>query len=289
MSKPNARKDQQELIRLGLVESATRNDQKWLSVRYNQIHGPSPIFQAFENRNNEIGRIGKHIRHLTQEEAVRPKDICIIYNGKRIAEDLQTKLRPELSKIGIELSLQTNRPFERNENTLVMTTSHSYKGYESEVIIIPSVDQFVTGRGEILSNNLYVALTRARSLLAIYGTRNGCSSAKQIFDELELCLELLNSTPTIETEISRQDEFYDLLEQIGVKHQKWLQQLWKRFDIKQEPILNESGEVLAQPLFWFKDRQGKILACVDSGTGTGEEECRNKSIHWFEVGEQIFE
>jgi superfamily I DNA and RNA helicase len=225
--------------------------------------GELSLNQAYY-RTDEIDRIGKHIRHLTQEEAVRPRDICVIYNGKRIAEDLQKKLRPELKKIGIELSLQTNRPFERNDNTLVMTTSHSYKGYESEVIIIPCVDQYVTGRGKILSNNLYVAMTRARSLLAIYGTRNGSSSAKQIFDELELCVNLLNSTPTIETETSRQDDFNDLLEQIGVEHRKWLRQLWKRFDIKQEPILDDSGKVLAQPLFWLKHKSSLYVCHSDS-------------------------
>ncbi len=258
LSKDEDRKDQKELMSLGLVEASTRNDQLWLNVRYNQIHGPAPIFHAFDNRNDEIDRIGKHIRHLTQEEAVRPKDICIIYNGKRLAEDLQSKLGPTLSKIGIELSLQKNRPFERKDNTLVMTTSHSYKGYESEVVIIPGVDQFVTGQGAILANNLYVAMTRARSLLAIYGTRNGSSSTHQIFDTLDLCLDLLNAKAT-DFERSELDDFNDLLEQVGVKHRKWLQQLWKRFDVKQEPILDESGKVLAQPLFWFEHGDLKFM------------------------------
>lgn len=30
---------------------------------------------------------------------------------------------------------------------MLMTTAHSYKGYESEVVLIPGVDQFVTGQG----------------------------------------------------------------------------------------------------------------------------------------------
>ena len=169
-----------------------------------------------------------------------------------IRDSLQSKLGPTLSKIGIELSLQKNRPFERKDNTLVMTTSHSYKGYESEVIIIPGVDQFVTGQGLLLANNLYVAMTRARSLLAIYGTRNGSSSTHQIFNTLDLCLDLLNANAEVGLEQSELDDFNDLLEQVGVKHRKWLRQLWKRFDIKQEPILDESGKVLAQPLFWFE-------------------------------------
>ena len=251
LSKHEERKDQKELMKLGLVEASTRKDQPWLNVRYNQIHGPAPIFHSFDRRQDELDRISKHIAYLTQQEAVRPTDICIIYNGKRLAEDIQNKLGPEMAKIGIELSLQTNRPYERNENTLVMTTSHSYKGYESEVVIIPGVDQFVTGQGEILANNLYVAMTRARSLLAIYGTHDRSPATQQIFQTFDLCLDLLTSKPAIEIDTSKQDDYNDLLERIGAEHRKWLQNLWNKFEIKQEPILDDSGCIVAEPLFWF--------------------------------------
>ena len=198
LSGDGERKDQKELARLGLIDQTTRNGESWFSVRYNQVHGPKPIFHAFDNRNEEIEKIGKHIRYLTQEESVSPTDICIIYNGARLAEDLQSKLAPELAKIGIELSLQKNRAFERNSNTLVMTTSHSYKGYESEVVIVPGVDQFVTGKGAILANNLYVAMTRARSLLAIYGTRDSSAASQKIFASLERCIGQLESVPDVD-------------------------------------------------------------------------------------------
>ena len=253
------REDQKELGRLGLIERTTRDGDDWLSVRYNQIYGPSPIFHSFDNRNREIDRIGKHIQYLTREEAVRPTDICIIYNGKRMAADLEMKLAPALAQIGIELSLQKNRPFERNNNTLIMTTSHSYKGYESEVIIIPGVDQFVTGAGDILTSNLYVAMTRARSLLAVYGTKDSSTGAGEIFDSIGRCLEQLNSTSDAATEISRQDQFNDLLDQIGKQHRAWLRGIWNRFEVQVEPILDESGNVIAQPLFWFLDGERSVV------------------------------
>ena len=286
LSKHETRADQKELVNMGLVEASNRGGKQWLNVRYNQIHGPSPIFHSFDRRREEIERIAKHIRHLTQEEAVRPADITIIYNGKRLAEDLQTGLRPALSKIGIELSLQKNRPFERKDNTLVMTTPHSYKGYESEVIIIPGVDQYVTGQGEILANNLYVAMTRARSLLAIYGTRNGSPQAPKIARTLELCLSILCARPMVEAETSGQDDFNDLLEEIGVKHRKWLSRLWKRFDIKQEPILDPSGDIVAEPLFWLKNSEGKIFGLFNSSP---PKTLRPSFINCFEIGDEIGE
>ncbi len=81
---------------------------------------------------------------------------------------------------------------------MLMTTAHSYKGYESEVVLIPGVDQFVTGQGQILANALYVAMTRARSLLAIYGTTQGGASADKIVQSVKTCLELLDCKPRVE-------------------------------------------------------------------------------------------
>jgi len=281
LSNQENRKDQKELVSLGLIESTQRNGEPWLSVAYNQIHGPAPIFHSFEDRRHEIQRIGKHIKHLTQQESVRPTDICIIYNGKKLAEDLQSKLAPELSKIGIELSLQTNRSFERNANTLVVTTPHSYKGYESEVIIVPGVDQFAIGHGQILASPLYVAMTRARSLLAIYGTDDRSAETRSIFDQLNLCLELLEARPTIESELSGQDEFNDLLEQVGKKHRKWVRQLWSRFKISREPLLNETGNVIAEPLFWF-EKDGSVFACKREASNPMTENTK-----WFNVGQPL--
>ena len=91
LSKDDARKDQDELANLGLIEPITRDGQRWLDVRYNQIHGPSPIFQSFDSRNEE----GSGCRHRfgvvdTQEQTAillvdledlsRPND-CVIVKG----------------------------------------------------------------------------------------------------------------------------------------------------------------------------------------------------------------
>ena len=59
-----------------------------------------------------------------------------------------------------------------------------------------------------------------------------------------------------------------MLEQIGVEHRNWLKQLWTRFDIKQEPIFDEAGNVLSQPLFWFNDGDLKYLVVSDSNEAT---------------------
>ncbi len=256
-----------------------------MQVRFNQIDGPKPIYHDFHNRTAEIDAIASHLKHLIQGEGLSPNDICLIYNGKSVVQLLEAKLGPKLSEIGVELSVQTNRPFERQETTLVVTTSHSYKGYESEVVMIPCVDQFVTGGGEILANNLYVAMTRARSLLAIYGVRGGSAASRKLGETISGCVEAMNSTPDIEAPTSVQDDLNDILETIGFEHRKWLVDLWKRFEIRQEPITEADGKALAEPLFWF-DKGTTRLACFGANELTESERVKlaSQNITVLEAG-----
>ena len=124
----------------------------------------------------------------------------MIYNAKSVVQLLEAELEPKMAEIGVELSVQTNRPFERQENTLVVTTSHSYKGYESEVVVIPCVDQFVTGNGQILANNLYVAMTRARSLLAIYSINGRSEASRKVTSTIAACVKTQRTAPIIDCE-----------------------------------------------------------------------------------------
>ncbi|MBB3209145.1 superfamily I DNA/RNA helicase [Rhodopirellula rubra] len=196
LSETSKRQDQQELLQLGLLEATTRNNENWLRVRYNQIDGPKPIYHSFDNRDREMASIASHLRYLIQKDGISPTDICILYNG-RVQDILHCKLGPALAEIGVELSFQKNRSFERQPNTLIATTPHSFKGYESEVVVIPCVDNYVASEGKILENSLYVAMTRARSLLAIYGLNRGSTASRKIGDTIEKCVSIQNARPII--------------------------------------------------------------------------------------------
>jgi UvrD-like helicase C-terminal domain len=143
-----------------------------------------------------------HLKHLIQNDGISPTDICIIYNG-RVQDVLQSNLAPALADIGVELSFQKNRSFERQPNTLVATTPHSFKGYESEVVVIPCVDTYVAPEGKILENSLYVAMTRARSLLAIYGVNRGSEASRKIGETIGTCIGGLDelSAPNFVTKL----------------------------------------------------------------------------------------
>jgi len=273
LTAPDHREDQAELMGMGLIEKTTRNGEEWLRARFNQIDGPKPVCQLFDTRGAEMASIASHLKLLIQNERLSPTDICLIYNGKAALQVLESELGPKMKEIGVELSVQTNRPFERQENTLVVTTSHSYKGYESEVVMIPCVDQFVTGEGQILANNLYVAMTRARSLLAIYGLREGYSASRRLTGTIVSCVKSMNTPQSVERSTSIQDDLTDLLESIGSEHRAWLIDLWKRFEIHQEPIIDSDGRVLAEPLFWFESGHRRI-ACF----GTDPQQLENENL-----------
>ena len=274
--------DQKELLSLGLIERSERSGQEWLRVRYNQVHGPKPIFQCFDQRSEEIDRIAVHLKHLIQVDGISPNDICVIYNGKQAAQVMESSLRPRMDEIGVELSFQTSRSFERQPNTLVVTTPHSFKGYEAEVVLIPCVDQFVTGEGQILANSLYVAMTRARSLLAIYGINTGSSASRLLMETMADCVAMQNAAPTIDASNSIQDDLIDILKRIGPEHRPWLVNLWKSHQIHQEPILNDSGRIIADPLFWF-EHNGFKWACFESGTAGNEAIAESLAAHQIRI------
>lgn len=200
LSGSSGRHDQKELISLGLLKPAHRNGEEWLEVMFSQIEGPKPIFQSFERRSDEIDRIARHLRHLIEIDGISPTDICMIYIGGA-EQILETQLAPKLAEFGVELSVQKNRSFERKSNTLLATTPHSYKGYESEVVLIPCVDHYVAPEGKLVANGLYVAMTRARSLLAMYGIKGGSEASRKISEVISACVKIQRIPPQVDCEV----------------------------------------------------------------------------------------
>jgi len=257
---PEGSPDHKELVSRGLIERTARNGIEWWDVRFNQIDGPKPTFHQFNNLDQEFQAIGQYVRDLICKEGLQPADICLLYNGSNVPFHLNNHLVPVLDELGVELSVQTNKPFSRSSNMILATTSHSFKGYESEVVIIPAVDQFRANDRGILASNLYVAMTRAKSVLTLFAQRMSTAESKTIYRVIEECLDNLHARPEVDCEISPQDDLADLSNIIGTENRKWLIGLWSHYRVSQEPLLTTKGEVIAEPLFWFKTND-KIYAC----------------------------
>ncbi|MCU0712504.1 MAG: hypothetical protein MUC43_10635, partial [Pirellula sp.] len=112
----------------------------------------------------------------------------------------------------------------------------------------------------VLASSLYVAMTRARSILTLFAHRNSHVHARKIFKAVEDCLDCLQDRPEIDVSISQQDDVEDVLQWVGEEHRRWLQRTWSEKKISQEPIFSQSGELIAEPLFWYRE-QGVIHAC----------------------------
>ncbi|MCA9187009.1 MAG: ATP-binding domain-containing protein, partial [Planctomycetales bacterium] len=194
----DAQDDRRELIQQGLIKQVLRDGEPWLQVAFSHLGGPRPTFHACLNRDDEMNLLGSDLVGLIRDEHVLPRDICLIYTGQSVLKQLQSKLEPGLRAIGVELSVQTNRPFEWRDNTLMATTPHSFKGYEAEIIIVPNVDTFVVGEQRILAHALYVAMTRARSMLKLYGTEGGSPTTVYLLNTIRRCIRLSNVVPTVE-------------------------------------------------------------------------------------------
>jgi superfamily I DNA/RNA helicase len=262
--------EHRELVNRGLIECTERNGKPWWDVRFNQINGPLPAFYSFPSLNDEFNAIGHQLVHWIEKEKVAPRDIRIVYNGKNIRNVHLPRIRDEIVRmIGVRLEIQKGTELDNNADAVIATTAHSFKGYDSEILVVAGLNQFaakIGDKNEILPNTLYVAMTRARSVLAIYTqTRPETTAGGKINKVAEECLDIMVDSTHLGVSISRIDDFNDLVARIGARHQAWLENLWRKYEIIQEPLVSASGELLAEPLFWFKANDRKT-ACFTKGT-----------------------
>lgn len=202
--------DHKELLSLGLITKCQRQGEDWLSVEFNQVDGPVPYVRQFSNRESEMRSLAKDLERLLTKEKVSASNICLIYNSGWVPQRLMDDLSPRLNKIGVELSVQTSGKFERRDNTLLITTANSFKGYDAEIVLIPCADNYYAGQGgKVLASSLYVAMTRARSILGVYSTENHDPAATRLNETLFRCGHLLKSPPRL----SARDELADIIEQ----------------------------------------------------------------------------
>ena len=241
-----------------------------------------PQFHQYKDLDQEFQAIEKYCLELIKVQRVRPSDICLIYNGQDIRNRLVNQIAPKLTRLGVDLSVQTSKPFAKRSNTLVATTPQSFKGYDAEVVIIPAVDQYTAKGKGVLATSLYVAMTRARSMLTLFAQKMESTDAATIYEVIEHCLDNLEERPDIELDASRQDDLVSILDWLGDdKHRKWLDGLWDRYEISQEPITTNEGEIVAEPLFSFGAGK-KSYACFGA-TSPSQRILNNLEDHGFQL------
>lgn len=262
---PEADPDHKELVEKGMVECIEQHGKPWWNVRFNQVDGPSPDLKKYPSLEKQVHAIAEQVLRWISEDGVKPGDICIVCNDKRFRDQIRDALMPGLRNIKARIVTEPRRGWDRDESTVVVSTVLSFKGYDSEIVVVAGLERFI-GQGQILAKNLYVAMTRARSILAVYAyaRQRPSEQAHRLLTTTEECLNMLLRQPKVEQETSKLDEFEDILQCLGDQHRQWLAKLCESHRLQQEPITAGDGEILAEPLFWFTV-DGRRIACFPSG------------------------
>ena len=248
---PESDSDHRELVRRGLIERVERPDGEWWRVHFNQVHGPLPTMRVFDDFDAEMTAIARRVRELVAEEGVRPADIRILYIGKNVPYRLKKALDEALVALNVKVEAQTSRTFSEDENVLVVTTPHSFKGYDAEVVIVAAADQFRSKSDGINAAALYVALTRARSVLEVYAKDDLDTDAAMIVQTLQGCDEDLSSADTQDPARLDHADVDAIVGEVGDEHRSWVEGLAGTYSLAVEPIVSAAGERLGQPVFHF--------------------------------------
>jgi hypothetical protein len=254
--------DHKELVRRGLLEETKRRGRRWIRARFSQVSGPLPQVHVFADLRAELDAVGARLQHWIGTQGVLPKDIRLLYAGADVAKRARQQLPPFLSSVGARLQVQTSEDFARDDDLVLLTTPHSFKGYDAEIVVVLGVDRFVTGRGP-LGHPLYVALTRARSVLEVYAQTGGASAASLgVIDVLRRTADDLTCPDERNPQSLAQDDMDWIVSRLGEEHRAWVVDLSTRCVLRLEPVVAADGETVATPLFTY-ERGGKLHACVD--------------------------
>lgn len=244
--------DIRELIAMGLLEARQRDGQLWWQVHFNEVRGPAPGATWHRHRHGELDALTARICGWI-EQGVAPADIAVLVNKKVIGEQVVTNARTRLHALGARITFQSGGRFEVAEDLVRVSTIHSFKGYDAEIVALPCVESYCS-QGRALPRNFYVGATRARSILHVSGS-------EQFADKAGLAvLEAVKAT--VERQLGHDDRalgsseagrFFDILERVGREHREWLRGLWRAHRIETDAITTGAGDVIAQPLFHFRD------------------------------------
>lgn len=132
------------------------------------VQGQSPEVRLHASRAEEHAALVRRVQAWLAE-GVSPRDIRVLAPTRSRCDAATAALvAADVSAVHLR-----NRAFRPMEQRVVVTTPQSFKGYEAELVAVVGVDGFTTRAGALLTQALYVALTRARTCLWVSGVEVG--------------------------------------------------------------------------------------------------------------------
>jgi superfamily I DNA/RNA helicase len=137
-----------------------QHDGRAWRARFCSVAGERPEVTVFDSREQEQAAVVEAVCRWIHREAVSPGAVRVVTQSKSLRQDLLRALRGH----GFRVEHRTHEGFGDCDDAVVITTPHSFKGYDAEVVVVPGIDRFAP-QGNLLTAPLYVALTRARTVL----------------------------------------------------------------------------------------------------------------------------
>lgn len=133
------------------------------------IEGVPVESHAKETLHEQVDELHSLVSSLISTERMEPKDVVILVAG-HAKEAYYEALRPRILPKGIKYSLEAHRI----PNTVLVDTVGRFKGLESNILILWGLDEFDPNQDK---EALYVAFSRAKSRLHLFGTQVACQRA----------------------------------------------------------------------------------------------------------------
>ena len=129
--------------------------------------GQDPIVRVCDDFEAELRELVRQV-HAWLDSEVAPQDIRVL--APRL--DLCERVQAALSAASIPTAYLRNRNFKNHTPRVVVTTPHSFKGYEAELVAVVGTHANHAGKGgTVLAQGLWVSLTRARTRLYVSASR----------------------------------------------------------------------------------------------------------------------
>lgn len=154
------------------------------------MHGDKPEYMVFNTKEEECQYVINYIKSSIAKNTFRLNEICI---ATRTHQNLDS-IRAHLFHSNISYTYLSGEPGQKIDNNLIISTFHNTKGLEFRAMILMGVDNentpykpqyyaaldIVQQKKHIKSETslLYVAMSRAISMLLITGTGEKCNLVK---------------------------------------------------------------------------------------------------------------
>ena len=256
--------DHRELVSRNLLMADRRRGALWWRCCFNTVAGRPPDLLTFNDRDEELRYIGNRIRHWIAAERMLPREVVVLANAPRVRQLLARELAAALVDTGVRVQVRHAADLERGPDELLVTTAHSFKGHEAELVFVAAADLFIRPVGERfepLPAALYVAMTRARSHLVVTGLRRPAGEAKRaVIHALAATHRQLLSPPKTRENLDFPAFLRVLTERLTradedpAPTRSWLADLAARFQLSIEPVVDAEGAIVAEPLLQVIDR-----------------------------------